>query len=463
MGESSLISDSEISVSFYSYIDQQIYSLSIDWGVATLQDVYIGSDSQAAQIHLPAPSIPSRWLKLHRHSKEGSVDFQVIQGPPLLSPEGQEIAEGAFFMPQTLLFPDLGELRLIKGEKKASSSKSSEKISGLIKDRYRIVRILGEGGFSHVALAFDETSGVQVAIKVIHHKISDNVDLMEKVIDRFFQEMKILMQLNHPHVLKIIDYGFDQITWSPFYVMEYVDGKTLMNFANQFEKEQRWEIADQILEQFLEGLSYLHQQGIVHRDLKPENVIVAGNYPHFQLKILDLGLAKMLKQQSYEYQMTDTKEKETFGTPPYMSPEQSLNSKQVTPASDVYSAGILICMLYSNQYPYEMKDDISYEQVHVQEKLSVKRLSDELPPAILKLITECMEKKPERRPQNASEVLLRWKKNVDYLFFDVLGCQMRVIRRQWGVYFLILVLVMSCGAFLWLFVYRYAQSRGWLP
>lgn len=463
MDESSFQSSQEIEVTFYSNLDQQIYPLEWDWGFAALQELTLGSDSRKSNLTLGALKIPPRWIRFRFNEKENSVEFVIESEPLLLSPDGQLVSEGVFYLPQTLLFPEVGELRFIKSQNRSQGGSSQKKISGLIKDRYRVLRILGEGGFSHVALARDEISGIDVAIKVIHHKISDNRDLMEKIMDRFFQEMKILMQIDHPHLLKIQDYGFDSITWSPFYVMEYVDGKTLMQFINQFEGEIRWEIADLILEQLLQGLSYLHSKGVVHRDLKPENILVAGNYPHFHLKILDLGLAKMLKQQSYEYQMTDTKEKESFGTPPYMSPEQCLNAKEVLPASDVYSVAILVCMIYSNRYPYEMDDQRSYEQVHVQDKPSLSSIRSLMPMPVLKLIEKCLNKDPLKRPRNASEMQLLWVKTKDYLFFDFLGMQMKLMKRQSLFFVLMMLLFTTFLALIAVFFYRYAQSHQWIP
>ncbi|MES2308665.1 MAG: serine/threonine-protein kinase [Verrucomicrobiota bacterium] len=463
----------EIQVSFFSYIDQQLYPLEIHWTSASIKGVIIGHDPKS-DIVLNASSIPFRWMELKWDEADRRVDFTIISRPCLLSEQGEEIQEGAFYMPQTLVFQDFGELRFLKRSSTISAgsksptenaigeSQKQNPPAGLIKDRYRIIRILGEGGFSHVALAQDEISGLQVAIKVIHHKVSEDQDLMEKIVDRFFQEMKILMQLNHENVTKILDYGFDQVSWSPFYVMEYVDGKSLIHFSSQFGGEERWEVADKLLEQFLEGLGYLHDRGIIHRDLKPENVLVSGSYPALKLKILDLGLAKMLNIKSYEYRLTDTKERETFGTPPYMSPEQCLNAKEVSPSSDVYSAGILICMLYSNQYPYEVHENQSYEQIHVGSPPSLKRLSQLMPSPILKLVSKSLEKKPELRLKNAREMSSFWKKQETNRFFELLGIQSKAIQKEWLGYLSLLILVLVGGVLLFLYAYGYAQLKGWI-
>jgi serine/threonine protein kinase len=438
-----------------------------------LKGVLIGHDPKA-DLKLMAPSIPFRWIELKYDTDDSRVDFSILSGPSLPTESEGEIREGAFYMPQTLVFSSMGELRFLKRPSRIQASAeaslptspesgtSKQSQAGLIKERYRVIRILGEGGFSHVALALDEISGQEVAIKVIHHKVSEDRDLMEKIVDRFFQEMKILMQLDHPNVTKILDYGFDQISWSPFYVMEYVDGKSLIHFSSQFGGEERWGVASRLLEQFLEGLSYLHDRGIVHRDLKPENVLVSGVYPDFKVKILDLGLAKVLNIKSYEYRLTDTKEREIFGTPPYMSPEQCLNAKEVTPSSDVYSAGILICMLFSNQYPYEIKENESYEQIHVGAKPSLKRLSSLMPPPIVKLVSKSLEKKPELRLKNAREMISYWKKLETNRFFELLGIQSKAIQNEWLGYLALLILFLTGGVLLLLYAFGYAQMKGWI-
>ncbi len=459
-----------IQVTFYSEIDQQIYPISINWAAVLFKESIFGSE-QKADIQIQAPLIPPRWFSIQVNKSDYRVDFSVLSGPWIVIQDGEKIQEGAFFMPQTLLFPGLGELRFkkiqsIETEEPLSASASpstSTSPQGLIKERYRILRILGEGGFSHVALAFDEISGREVAIKVIHHKVSEDRELMEKIIDRFFQEMTILIQLNHKNVTQILDYGFDHGTWSPFYVMEYVNGKSLIETSAQFIENDRWEVADLLLPQFLEGLGYLHQQGIVHRDLKPENILVSGSYPDFQVKILDLGLAKMLNIKSYEHLRTDTQEREIFGTPPYMSPEQCLNAKEVAVTSDVYSAGILTCILYCNQYPYEMNDHKSYEQIHVEELPSFKRIARLVPESIFKTIKKSLEKKPEDRFQSAQEMLLFWKNQESKRFLKIGSLQIEGLQRIWVKFFFYIMIILILFSFFWSHLYQYAQNRGWTP
>ena len=460
-----------IQVCFYSYIDQQSYPIQIHWPAVVFKRTILGSDSKT-DIQLQAPAIPSQWITIQLSGPENRVDFSILSGPLILMEDGEKIQEGAFFMPQTLIFEGLGELRFQKAHKEEGMlsetptppANSAKKLSqGLMKDRYRILRILGEGGFSHVALARDEISGKEVAVKVIHHKVTEDRDLMEKIMDRFFQEMKILIQLDHSNITRILDYGFDHGTWSPFYVMEYVDGKSLAQISAQFIDKDRWNVADLLFIQFLEGLAYLHDRGVVHRDLKPENILVSGSYPDFKVKILDLGLAKMLNIKSYEHQATETEERETFGTPPYMSPEQCLNAKEVTASSDVYSAGILATILYCNQYPYEMNDHKSYEQIHVEEAPSFKRISRLIPSSIYKVVEKALEKKPELRFQNAREMLTFWQKQESSRFFKNGLLQLQRIRGEWLTYLVLLIVSILIFGVIWIYGYRYAQERGWTP
>lgn len=447
----------QIQVTFYSEIDQQIYPLSVNWAAVLFKDIVLGSDEKAG-IQLRAPLIPLRWLSIQINGADFLVDFSVLSGPPMTLQNGDKIQEGSFYMPQTLSFVGLGELRFKKNKLLTASlplpDSSVATPKGLIKERYRILRILGEGGFSHVALALDEVSGKEVAIKVIHHKVAEDLELKAKIIDRFFQEMTILIQLNHPNVTRILDYGFDEGTWFPFYVMEYVNGKSLVEVSSQFTGNDQWDVADLLLHQFLKGLSYLHQQGVIHRDLKPENILVSGVYPDFQIKILDLGLAKMLNLKSYEHLITDTQELETFGTPPYMSPEQCLNAKIVTAASDVYSAGILSCILYSNQYPYEIGENQSYERIHLQEIPSFKRIKKLVPESIFKMIEKSLEKRPEDRFQNAHEMFVFWQSMESKSFQKKWKLQIKSLQEIWIKYFFLVLVALLVFVLLWIYFFR---------
>ena len=449
----------QIQVTFYSEIDRQIYPVSVNWASVLFKEIVLGSDEKAG-VQIQAPLIPLRWLSIQINGSDFLVDFSVLSGPSMTLLNGDKIQEGSFYMPQTLSFVGLGELRFKKNKLSTASSPPPDPSiattpKGLIKERYRILRILGEGGFSHVALALDEVSGKEVAIKVIHHKVSDDLELKAKIIDRFFQEMTILIQLKHPNVTRILDYGFDDGTWFPFYVMEFVNGKSLVQVSAQFTGDDQWDVADLLLDQFLKGLSYLHQQGVIHRDLKPENILVSGVYPDFQIKILDLGLAKMLNLKSYEHLITDTQELETFGTPPYMSPEQCLNAKIVTAASDVYSAGILICILYCNQYPYEINENQSYEQIHLQEIPSFNRIKKIVPESIFNMLQKSLEKKPEDRFQNAHEMFLFWQNQESKSFQRKWKLQIKSLQEVWIKYFFLVLTSLLVFVLLWIYFFRY--------
>jgi serine/threonine protein kinase/Tfp pilus assembly protein PilF len=220
---------------------------------------------------------------------------------------------------------------------------------------YRILREIGRGGMGAVFLAerADGEFQQQVALKIIRHSFDREIE------KHFRRERQILASLNHPNIAKLIDGGVSE-TGELFLVMEFIEGEPLVEFA----EKQQLTIAER-LQLFLDichAVSFAHQNLIVHRDLKPSNILVTEDGAP---KLLDFGLAKLSEQPGVSAGLTDSplvavnaSELTQTGfrafTPAYASPEQILG-KSVTTASDVFSLGVILYELLTNEKPFHFE------------------------------------------------------------------------------------------------------------
>ncbi|AKJ27385.1 serine/threonine-protein kinase [Caldimonas brevitalea] len=206
---------------------------------------------------------------------------------------------------------------------------------------YRIVALIGSGGMGEVYRAerADGHYEQQVAIKLM----SDSID-REHAISRFQAERQILASLDHPNLAKVLDGGVTE-DGQPYFVMELVDGEPIDVYAErcQLSVEQRL----QLFRTVCQVAQYAHGKGVVHRDLKPSNILVSGNGA---VKLLDFGIAKRLAPADSPKQ-TSTRTAQRILTLAYSSPEQ-VQGDEITPASDIYSLGVILHRLLTASSPY---------------------------------------------------------------------------------------------------------------
>ena len=219
----------------------------------------------------------------------------------------------------------------------------SDKVEGHI-GPYRLLRKLGEGGMSRVYLAVRD-DGFQrlVALKVIRRGLKS-----EDLLHRFRTERQILAGLNHPNIAKLLDGGSTE-DGLPYFVMEHIDGIPVDEYCdrNRLTVFQR-------LQLFLDicaALQYAHQNLVVHRDIKTSNILVTADGT---VKLLDFGIAKLLKPEQFPVPMELTATTMRPMTPFYASPEQ-IQGRTITTASDVYSMGVLLYKLLTGHLPYQVE------------------------------------------------------------------------------------------------------------
>jgi eukaryotic-like serine/threonine-protein kinase len=210
-----------------------------------------------------------------------------------------------------------------------------DRVRRALGDRYRIERVLGQGGMATVYLAEDPKHRRKVAVKVMRPELAATLGA-----DRFLREIEIAAQLSHPHILPVHDSGSaDGIL---YYVMPYVEGESLRERVHR-EGALPPDVALQLGREVAEALGYAHRRGIIHRDIKPANVMLGEGHA----LVADFGIAR-----ATEGGQALTQTGLSVGTPQYMSPEQATGERDIDARSDVYAIGTVLYEMLSGQPPY---------------------------------------------------------------------------------------------------------------
>ncbi len=212
--------------------------------------------------------------------------------------------------------------------------------------KYKISKLIGEGGMASVYEAEHEMLGTKVAIKVLNPILSANAEIKT----RFRNEAKLMASLDHPNITKVID--FDEQPQQLSIVMEFLNGEDLDQKIKRNGPLSEKEISD-IFSQTLSAFQYAHEKGIVHRDIKPSNIYILSNG---HVKILDFGIAKLFGQGN---EMTQTGTQ--MGTPIYMSPEQVKGDKSIDHRSDIYSLGVTMFFAINGKPPYNSTTESQFD------------------------------------------------------------------------------------------------------
>ncbi len=267
-------------------------------------------------------------------------------------------------------------------------STNAEVLAARLADRYRIERELGAGGMATVYLAEDLKHDRKVAIKVLRPELAAVIGA-----ERFLKEIKTTANLQHPHILGLIDSGdAGGLLW---YAMPFVDGESL---RDRLQREKQLPINDavRITTEVAGALDYAHRHGVIHRDIKPENILLHDG----SALVADFGIA--LAASTAGTRMTETGM--SLGTPHYMSPEQAMGEREITARSDVYALGCIAYEMLVGEPPFTGPTaQAIIARVMTEEPRSITLQRKTVPPHVEAAVLTALEKLPADRFASAAE------------------------------------------------------------
>lgn len=260
---------------------------------------------------------------------------------------------------------------------------------GILNDRYQLEQTLGTGGMAIVYKAKDLMLERYVAVKALREDFSQDVAFRE----RFRQEAKAAANLSHPNIVTVHDFGLDQKHL--FIVMEYMPGTDLKTLIKQ---KERFSVSEalELMIQACSGVGYAHRAGLVHCDIKPHNMLVT---PEGRLKVTDFGIARALSTIS-----PDERSEVVWGSPHYFSPEQA-SGLPPSPASDVYSLGVILYEMLAGRLPFIASDSAELARMHREDlPVAPRYFNTSIPAKLEEIILKVLSKEPSARYRTADQL-----------------------------------------------------------
>jgi serine/threonine-protein kinase len=264
---------------------------------------------------------------------------------------------------------------------------------GGVVGEWRVERYLGHGGCGTVYECIHVHDGTHGALKVMHAELAESAEMNE----RFVREVQAAALVPHPAIVRVFASG-KVGDGRPFFVMEYLDGNPLSELLRTSGRFVLNEIP-LLLGPVAGALDAAHAAGVIHRDVKAANVLVLGHHLGSRVKLLDFGIAKLLRPETHasSFQTMNV----TPGTPAAMAPEQILGGP-VDARTDVYALGVLAFQLLTGRYPFQADEPFEIERMHVQEPPPrPSAFAAGLGPSVDALVQAAMAKVPADRPVGA--------------------------------------------------------------
>ena len=259
---------------------------------------------------------------------------------------------------------------------------------------YQIVSQVGAGGMATVYKAYHERLDRHVAFKILHDTFAKD----DSFLERFEREARIVARLEHPHIVPIYDYA--DVDNQPYFVMKYIEGGTLKR--RLIKQGITLDEIKGMMTLLADALSYAHEKGVLHRDIKPSNILIdERDLPY----ISDFGLARIVQvgDSTISHDMM-------LGTPFYISPEQARGQRELTPATDVYSFGILLYELLVGTVPFVADTPYAIVHEHIYTPPEPpSQLNPELSAAVDEVLLKALAKEPSKRHQTATALMDEFK------------------------------------------------------
>ncbi len=260
-------------------------------------------------------------------------------------------------------------------------------------DAYQIEREIGVGGMSTVFSAVETSLGRHVAIKVLQPELTADLSA-----ERFTREVRLAASLQQANIVPLLSAG--TASGFSYYTMPLVSGSSLRARLTSGESVPLTE-AVSILRDVARALAYAHSSGVVHRDIKPDNILLSGG----TAMVSDFGIAKAMENARTGTAQTFTNPGSALGTPGYMAPEQ-VAADAVDSRADIYAWGVVAWELLANRHPFARHESRqAMMAAHLTEEAPALDHTLEVPTPLAMLVTRCLAKDPDRRPQSASEIL----------------------------------------------------------
>lgn len=257
-------------------------------------------------------------------------------------------------------------------------------------DQYKILELLGEGGFASAYLVQDQRDDRLAVLKWPDESLLGD----PTVFEHFRREMAITRRLHHSNIQCAIDGEVSRS--APYLVLEYTAGVPLHRYLRE---RGRLPVEESVLiaRQIAAGLQYMHEHHVYHRDLKPENVIIA---PDGTVKIIDFGIALMEGSRRMTWRWLTN----ATGTPAYMAPEQ-IQGKRGDARTDIYALGVMLYEMLKGRAPYGDPGDDPMQVMQAHLSGLVDTLPGNVPPGLAGIVAKCMRRNPDERYQTDAELI----------------------------------------------------------
>ncbi|MFU8805881.1 MAG: serine/threonine protein kinase, partial [Bradymonadaceae bacterium] len=291
---------------------------------------------------------------------------------------------------------------------------SRTRVGTVIDNKYRLDEQIGHGGMGAVYLGTQLMVDRKVAVKLLHPTFAAH----ENIQARFEVEAKAIGRLNHPNCITLFDFGYSSDLEAFYTVVEFIQGLSLDSLLGHPPP-----VADTvaIIRQIASALDHAHHHGVLHRDLKPENIMLYRMTDGSEMvKVLDFGIAQIMKgptdgpgDDDFEVERL-TRVGEVFGTPPYMSPEQASAARDLTPAADLYSLGVIFYELIEGRLPFFADNPLDIMLMHINTP-PPPFAREGVPKEVVDLVFSLLEKDPDNRPQAGKAII----KSIDSMPHDI--------------------------------------------
>jgi serine/threonine-protein kinase len=273
-------------------------------------------------------------------------------------------------------------------------------IGAVLAGKYRIDRLLGEGGMGVVVAAYHVHLDERVAIKFLRPEIVQN----REIVVRFLREARAAIKIKSEHVSRVTDVGTLE-NGAPYMVMEFLDGRDVANLIAERGSLSIEETVEFVL-QACEALAEAHALKMVHRDLKPANLFVVRRADGLAaIRVLDFGISKMSNAAAATGGLGVTKTSDIMGSPLYMAPEQMLASHDVDMRSDIWSLGVVIHEMITGKVPFDGETVPAVcAKILRDEPEPMSRRKPGVPSALDRIVLRCLSKERDARYQNVAEL-----------------------------------------------------------